>query len=92
MFRRETLIALRARRQAHRVASDVLYPADSRPPTDSLVPAERMDEALRRLDQWAIEEQQKEIARREEDRLISSWIITLGVVIGTLVVFAFAIS
>jgi hypothetical protein len=32
MFRRETLIALRARHEAYRIATDILYPHEDPPP------------------------------------------------------------
>jgi hypothetical protein len=39
MFRRETIIALRARHQAYRVASDILYPQVEAPaPPEPVIP------------------------------------------------------
>ena len=39
MFRRETIIALRARHTAYRIASDILYPqVDVEPPPEPAIP------------------------------------------------------
>jgi hypothetical protein len=44
MFRRETIIALRARHQAHRIASDILNPhVDTPPPPQPAMPVDPPD-------------------------------------------------
>jgi hypothetical protein len=48
MFRRETIIALRARHQAYRVASDILYPhVDAQPPPEPGMPLMTPDNSIR---------------------------------------------
>jgi hypothetical protein len=48
MFRRETIIALRARHQAYRVASDILYPHVQTPaPPEPVIPLMEADIRLR---------------------------------------------
>jgi hypothetical protein len=53
MFRRETIIALRARHQAYRIASDILNPhADVPPPPQPAIPIDPPDVSVfrRRID------------------------------------------
>ena len=65
MFGRETIIALRARRQAHRIATDILLPRLHLPEQPLIIHAE---EELRDYDEWS------ETDRRKHDRPTWMWL------------------